>query len=443
MAKYFLGTTPVRKFSFLTGLIVFFLAGILLMPLSVFAVYNTVQFTEGAQVYLEGSGLTLGVVSGSQVAEMTVGSTNVTFSMESGSSVTVRSSAKKVLTNNLGIQTSCLDTYSQVTLTSDTTQSFTITPSETVCGGGGGGGGAVVTPPAEPTPTPTPAPTETVAGQATVSAAAGGTVEATTEKGTTVSLEMPAGAVTADSAVTITPTETTAATVSVKVAAVPSERNIVGDYVYSFAVEAAGVAVTTFEQSVTVTINYTADQISDLDEDTLTIYYYDESLSRWLALASSVDKVNKKVTATTAHFTLFALMAEEEEEEEEEVVAKPVSEMTISELKAEIVRIAALIAELQVQLTALVGVPDQLIANLKYDDKGDQAELLQTWLAKDTAVYPEGIVSGWFGPLTKSAVIRFQEKYSEDVLAPYGLSQGTGFVGKTTRAKLNTLYSGQ
>ena len=252
---------------------------------------------------------------------------------------------------------------------------------------------------------------------------------------------MPGGAVTADSQVTITPTETTAAAVSGKIEVVPSGKNVVGDYVYSFAVEAAGVAVTTFEQSVTVTIDYTADQVSGLDEDTLTIYYYDESLSRWLALASTVDKVNKKVTATTAHFTLFALMAEEEEVEEEEVVTKPVSEMTISELKAEIARISALIADLQTQLTQLIGVSGQLTSNLKYDDKGDEVELLQTWLAKDSTVYPEGIVSGWFGPLTKNAVIRFQERYASDILVSCRLTQGTGFVGTTTRAKLNEILS--
>ena len=124
------------------------------------------------------------------------------------------------------------------------------------------------------------------------------------------------------------------------------------------------------------------------------------------------------------------------------MVTKPISEMTISELKAEIVRISALVTQLQAQLAELFGVTGQLTTNLKYDDSGDQVELLQTWLAKDTSVYPEGIVSGWFGPLTKAAVIRFQEKYAQDVLTPWELTQGTGFVGSTTREKLNELYAG-
>jgi len=47
--------------------------------------------------------------------------------------------------------------------------------------------------------------------------------------------------------------------------------------------------------------------------------------------------------------------------------------------------------------------------------------------------------TGYFGPITRSAVIRFQEKYSQDILAPVGLKQGTGFVGSSTRAYLNLL----
>ncbi|MEY4731619.1 MAG: hypothetical protein RL681_565 [Candidatus Parcubacteria bacterium] len=72
----------------------------------------------------------------------------------------------------------------------------------------------------------------------------------------------------------------------------------------------------------------------------------------------------------------------------------------------------------------------QLVTSLREGSQGDQVQILQALLAADAELYPEGLITGFFGKATARAVARFQKKY--------GLEQ-VGFVGPRTLKKLNEL----
>ncbi len=71
-----------------------------------------------------------------------------------------------------------------------------------------------------------------------------------------------------------------------------------------------------------------------------------------------------------------------------------------------------------------------LLSTLSKGMSGLEVTRLQQLLAKDSSIYPDGLVTGYFGPSTENAVKRFQKKY--------GLDQ-VGYVGSKTRALLNSL----
>lgn len=95
------------------------------------------------------------------------------------------------------------------------------------------------------------------------------------------------------------------------------------------------------------------------------------------------------------------------------------------------------ISQLQNQITTLKTIA--FGQNLVRGTEGEEVRQLQEFLAKDPEVYPEGLVTGYFGPLTEAAVKRFQEKHRQEILTPLGLREATGVVGQATRVKLNEL----
>jgi peptide/nickel transport system substrate-binding protein len=74
---------------------------------------------------------------------------------------------------------------------------------------------------------------------------------------------------------------------------------------------------------------------------------------------------------------------------------------------------------------------------LQVGSSGTEVSKLQECLAEDKEIYPSGTISGSFGQNTKEAVIKFQEKYRDDILTPNNLTEGTGKVAGATIKKLN------
>ncbi|MBX4189081.1 peptidoglycan-binding protein [Candidatus Parcubacteria bacterium] len=103
------------------------------------------------------------------------------------------------------------------------------------------------------------------------------------------------------------------------------------------------------------------------------------------------------------------------------------SSTSISALLEQIKALQAQIVSLQTQQSTAVA---SLVDTLKQGSSGDQVAVLQALLAADPDIYPEGLITGFFGPKTAAAVSRFQKKN--------GL-ESVGNVGPKTLAKLNNL----
>ncbi|MCD6271129.1 hypothetical protein J7J24_02135, partial [bacterium] len=130
--------------------------------------------------------------------------------------------------------------------------------------------------------------------------------------------------------------------------------------------------------------------------------------------------------------------------------------LTIEELQQQIAELQEQLAQYQAQLAALQGeqggetggtayegIPEgfRFEKNLKIGMYDQDVVYLKKVLDVEVPDHDPWTGTPYFGAKTKAAVIAFQEKYADDVLAPWGLTSGTGFVGKTTREKLNELLA--
>ncbi|MCH7604422.1 fibronectin type III domain-containing protein [Patescibacteria group bacterium] len=129
---------------------------------------------------------------------------------------------------------------------------------------------------------------------------------------------------------------------------------------------------------------------------------------------------------------------------------------TAEDLQIQIDALLAQIAELQIQVdvtgeqdasVGVSGIPAGFTFDTNLSQGSSSQDVMYLQMAfnanSDTQLAASGVGSAgnetqFFGPLTRAAAVKYQEKFTSQILTPVGLSSGTGFVGPSTRAQLNS-----
>ncbi len=143
----------------------------------------------------------------------------------------------------------------------------------------------------------------TAENQNSITTAGGGSVTLVTGS-YTIGLTIPAGATNADAIFQIKQLDKTTAFATT---GTPTGVTSVGDHLYDFkSLTDATTTVTSFNDSITITLSYTDSDVVGLNESSLVIYSYDGA--SWSALTGCVINTSSNtITCTTTHFSLFSL----------------------------------------------------------------------------------------------------------------------------------------
>ncbi|OGD30762.1 hypothetical protein A2833_00815 [Candidatus Azambacteria bacterium RIFCSPHIGHO2_01_FULL_44_55] len=103
----------------------------------------------------------------------------------------------------------------------------------------------------------------------------------------------------------------------------------------------------------------------------------------------------------------------------------------VKSLQEQVSKLQAEVSSTKIELEA-VKTELRFTKALRLGATGDEVKQLQEFLKQFPEIYPQGLVSGYFGPLTETAVRKFQEKQGIEAI---------GIVGPKTIAKLNELIT--
>ncbi|OGY59409.1 MAG: hypothetical protein A3F24_00940 [Candidatus Colwellbacteria bacterium RIFCSPHIGHO2_12_FULL_44_17] len=363
---------------------------------------QALSFTSATTVTINSNNYSIS--SGSAATSMIVGALTLEVVVPASSTFTLTSSDRYRLNNDQNISQQCSVSQNSLSVTGPLT--IIITPDATsLCalassgGGGGGGGGGPVTDTTAPT-------------------------------GTSVSVNNGA-AKTTTVAVTLTLGATGASDVLLS-----NDSNFTGAVWIVYGTSKSWMlSSSNGVKTVYAKFRDNAGNVSAVISDTITL---DPTASTSETAAQTTTTTPSTTTTTPSTTTSVTL--------------KPLpyaSPKTNDEMRANLAVLLENLAALQAQVAAPQGsgsvsapasakpASGKYSKALTVGSKGDDVTALQEFLkSQGTDIYPEGLVTGYYGGLTKAAVGRFQMKQG---IVTSVSDPGYGYVGPKTRAKLNSL----
>lgn len=141
-------------------------------------------------------------------------------------------------------------------------------------------------------------------------------------------------------------------------------------------------------------------------------------------LQSQIEQLEQQVESLRAQIDAQEEEMEDEDESEDEEESEGDNEEDNEE--------SATSSDERASLPPQAAAQASIARQLGMGDRGPDVKRLQELLATNSEIYPEGLTTGYFGPLTSQAVTRLQERI--------GLN-ADGEVGSTTLSEINTLLT--
>jgi len=110
----------------------------------------------------------------------------------------------------------------------------------------------------------------------------------------------------------------------------------------------------------------------------------------------------------------------------------PATSPTIAALMSQLAKLTELFNQLKTQMLGMKAEIKVLRDGIKEGSTGDDVKEIQEILASDSSIYPAGLTTGYFGPLTAGAIRNFQEKNGLEV---------TGVIDAETKAAFDTIIA--